>query len=179
MLYDTSNTRLAAALKTLGFTLVSYDDAREQTKFAFENDALHGKTASQYNSLWRDSEWHKFNPSHPFHHIVKAAEARDWIINRVIHDNYQSEGGEDEKTYFVYDINVATCIIADGYYLLRHVDRRFYFVAKAGAIHREYAAPIHGSPLWWQCNYLKQLRLLMALVPQTKKTGQSFFDCLT
>lgn len=168
--FETSNTRLGAALKALGFTFLKWDDAskEKQTMFRFEDGVCFGKTPNQYNHLWREKEWHDFNPSHPFHHIVRAAEARDWIINRVIHDTYQDTGGEDKGNYFVYDINIASCIIADGFYLLRFVERRFYFVSTAQAIHKAYAAPIEGTPLWWHCNYLKQLRLLMGLVPREK-----------
>jgi hypothetical protein len=172
MIYDTSNTRLAAALKALGFTLVTYD-AGDQTNFKFEDSVLYGKRAGDYNMLWREKEWHEFNPNHPFCHIVKAAEARDWIINRVIHDNYQDVGGENQETYFVYDINIATCIIADGYYLLRHDNRRFYFIGTAEKIHRAFAAPVQNTPLWWQCNYLKQLRLLMSLLPHKNKLDKA------
>jgi hypothetical protein len=168
-MYDTSNTRLAAALKTLGFKLVYWDqDTDKQTVFHYEDDVLFGKTAGQYNHIWREKEWHDFNTHHPFRHIVKAAEARDWIINRVIHDEYQDTGGESEDSYYVYDINIATCIIADGYYLLRFTERRFYFVSGAEAIHKMYATPEHGTPLWWQCGYLKHLRMLMGLVPRDK-----------
>ena len=168
-MYDTTNTRLAAALNALGFTLVSWDDAGEaQTMFHFDDNVLFGKNAAQYNYLWREKEWHQWNPNHPFCYIVKAAEARDWIINRVIHGQYQETGGEDQSNYFVYDLNIATCIIAGGYYLLRFTDRRFYFVGDAQSLHKAYAKPEHDTELWWQHLYLRKLKLLMALVPRAK-----------
>lgn len=174
-MYNTSNTRLAAALKALGFRLVCWDkEADRQMAFSFEDGVYHGKNAGEYNQLWRDKEWHEYNRNHPFRHIVRAAEARDWIINRVIHDTYQETGGEDDANYYVYDINIAACIIAEGYYLLRFTERRFYFVSQAQTIHRAYATPEHGSPLWWQCNYLKQLKLLMGLVPREKKLDNHY-----
>ena len=46
----------------------------------------------------------------------------------------------------MYDINIATCLIADGYYLLRFADCRFYFVAKARTVHELYKAPPPGTP---------------------------------
>jgi hypothetical protein len=168
-MYNTSNTRLAAALKAMGFTLVSWEkEAGRQMAFSFADGVQHGKNANEYNQLWRDKEWHGYNNNHPFCQIVKAAEARDWIINRVIHDTYQETGGEADGNYYVYDINIAACIIAEGYYLLRFTERRFYFVSQAQTIHRAYMTPEHGSSLWWQCNYLKQLKLLMGLVPREK-----------
>lgn len=167
-MYDTTNTRLAAALKTLGFNLASCNGNYDgQTVFRFDDAVLFGKTPGQYNFLWREKEWHDFNPNHPFHYIVKAAEARDWIINRVIHGEYQETGGEGDN-YFVLDINIAACIIADGFYLLRFVDRRFYFVSEARETHRACIEPARDSSLWWQCNYLKQLKRLMTLVPREK-----------
>ena len=107
------------------------------------------------------------NTNHPFCHIVKAAEARDWIINRVIHDTYQETGGEDESNYYVYDINIAACIIAEGYYLLRFTERRFYFVPgrklytgrmRAGG--RNTAMVDHA--------YLRKHKALMGRVPREK-----------
>ena len=168
-MYNTSNTRLAAALKAMGFVLVSWEKEDDrQMAFNFTDSVQYDHNPAQYNVLWRDKEWHGYHVNHPFCHIVKAAEARDWIINRVIHDTYQEEGGEGEGNYYVYDINIAACIIAEGYYLLRFTERRFYFVSKAQAVHRAYATPEHGSPLWWQCNYLRQLKALMGLVPREK-----------
>jgi hypothetical protein len=136
--------------------------------FHFDDNVCYGKNAAEYNHLWRDKAWHEYNTTHPFHYMVKVAEARDWIINRVIHDSYQNDGCEKPDNYFVYDISIAACIIADGYYLLRFNDRRFYFVNEAGAVHRRFAAPEPQSSIWWQCHYLKQLKVLMGLIPRSK-----------
>ena len=167
-MYDTTNTRLAAALKTLGFTLVSWDVGDGQTIFHFEDNVKFGKNADGYNKIWRDGQWHEYNQSHPFAHIVKVAEARDWIINKVIHGEYQEVGGEDKPSYFVYDISIAACIIAHGYYLLRFTTRRFYFIEEVQQIHKKFLAPERDSALWWQRSYLQRLRTLMELVPRQK-----------
>jgi hypothetical protein len=173
MTFQTSNTRLAAALKALGFEFIKCDGSDEQTAFRFSDNICYGKNAVQYCQLWREKQWHEYNQTHPFHYIVQIADARDWLINRVIHGEYQDVGGESPDNYYVLDINIAACIVAGGYYLLRFNSRRFYFVKDAQNVHKLYVAPELGSAVWWQCSYVKQLKELMGLVPRKLKLDKA------
>jgi hypothetical protein len=173
-MYNTTNTRLAAALRTLGFTYQQPSTyVEDRMVYHLDEGPNRGKAANEYERLWRDSNWHKYNSSHPFSQIVRVAEARDWIVGRVIHDVYQATGGESGDCYATRDFNLAACIVAEGFYLLRFVDRRFYFIEDARGIAQLFGHTNKETALYWQCRYLHELSNLLHQLPGRRIVGSS------
>src|SRR5215467_14069545 len=161
-MFETKNTKLAAALLTIGFELdggTAFNG--EQVVLRIRDGQAFGYEPNELQGLWHDHNWQTHNQHHPFHSIVRVAEARDWLLNRVIY-HYNGKHEEPTGPTFATDhLGLAACIVADDFHLLFFDGRNFYFSPDARKLERRYWESDDGDIIHWQVDYLKQLKRLL------------------
>ena len=182
LIFETFDTRLAAALLTLGFDLHHDTDfTQAQIAFQIHHAKCHDYTEDEYGQLWRDRQWKEENFEHPFALICKVAHARDWLIGNVINperpyiDNKVEPVCECFKTE---KLDIAACIVAAGFYLMWFYDRTFTFAPEAKIIADQFADS--ESEIECQVEYLKQLAILLTAIKLSRKksSGQPFRNAI-
>ena len=161
-MFETTNTKLAAALLTVGFQLdCNTNFAGNQVVLCIRGGREFGYEPEEFQALWQDRAWQEHNDHHPFHHIVQVAEARDWLLNRVIfhYDNGHEPPVGD--TFATDQLGLAACIVAEGYYLSFFDGRTFYFAPDAEMIRDRYIRADSDDTMKWQVSYLRVLKFLL------------------
>lgn len=160
-MWQTSNSRLATALLVLGYQRerISLDCSTRISNVIFtENDDL-----DDYERAWLHWDmWSKSNPDNPFVSLRKAADARDWIVNRVIHGTHNKDSELPERTFWTDNFKVACALIACNWYLhkLDRVARRFHFPPNASDDARLFFTAMNGTPMRFIRAYLEQFEQL-------------------
>jgi hypothetical protein len=159
-MFETKNTKLTAALLTLGFELDNRTVFNgEEVVLRVKPGMVMGYEPPDFDRLWRDQNWQRRNPQHPFIHIVKIAEAREWLLNRVVY-RYNSDSGPPTcETFRTDKLALAACIVADGFYLLFFESETFYFPKDAETIAKRFSHP--DDVIEVQLHYLAELKSLL------------------
>jgi hypothetical protein len=170
--FGTNKTRFAAALLVLDFGLVEkLIPPGPIVYFEFE-PALN---AGELYRGWQDfDQWQRNNPEHPMTYMHKAAEARKWIVKCVVNGHHNEQLALPVQTYKTHNLNLATCLVANDFYLLKleKTERRFHFPMEAEAEINKYRNPQPDSPYFWQSQYLHTYEWLLRCITTRKLTRQ-------
>lgn len=161
MSYQTKNTLIAAALVTIGRQLEGNCRDNGSIIWTFDDGVV--PPGIEAAAAFRDRTYcHK-----PFCHIIKVANARQWIIDNVIHpERGQYETAPVEQDCFVtQSLAMASCLVAEDFYLRAFSGREFYFAPGAKVMLDKFRVqPISDSSLDWQRRYLAELGSLLRQV---------------
>ena len=161
MSYQTKNTLIAAALVTLGRQRQGESRDNGSVIWTFNDGVVPPGIEADF--AFRDRTYcYK-----PLCHIIKVANARQWIIDNVIHPErgqYETEPVEQD-CFATQSLAMATCLVAEDHYLRAFSGREFYFAPGAKVmVERFRSQPTGDSPLDWQRRYLAELGILLRRV---------------
>ena len=149
MSYETKNTAVAAALVTLGrnVTAMSYDNGSvvwvlDKGDAGGEIDVARAFQVRNY-------------ANEPLASMVRAANAREWLLDNVVHGQYEMEAEPD--SYVTQSFTVAICLVSENHYLRAFRGREFYFAPGAKALADRFnGMPYGDDKLDWQRRFLGQ-----------------------
>jgi hypothetical protein len=161
MSYQTKNTLVAAALVTIGKHEEGYNRDNGSVVWTFSDGIV--PPAINIDIAWRDRTY----SLKPLYHIIKVANARQWIIDNVIHPErgqYDTEPMEQD-CFITQSLAMACCLIAQDHYLRAFNGREFFFAPGAKSLLDKFRSqPISDDPLDWQRRYLSELSSLLRKV---------------
>lgn len=154
---QTKNTRLAAALIALGCPLQRIIPEGSVKIMEFTEQGR------EYERAWCNREaWALQNPSHPFTYMRAVADARDWILDKVVHGNHNVSLAIPEDAFTTNELRLACCLVAYEFYLykLDKAARIFYFAPGAFPLKQEYDTPLPGGKMEVMKKYLTEFEKL-------------------
>lgn len=159
--YQTKNTLIAAALVTIGRKVLRSSRDNGSVVWSFSDGIV--PPGIEADAAFKDHSY----KHEPLCFIFKVASAREWIINNVIHPDrgcYETEPVEQD-CFVTQNLAMASCLIAEDFYLRAFSGREFYFAPGARNIVEKFKTPpTSDSPLDWQRRYLDELGILLRKV---------------
>jgi len=168
MSYVTRNTAVAAALVTLGRHVIRAKreiDDRGYEQFesvVWELDNGSVACEADVNRAFQTRDYR----TEPLACIIKAANAREWLLGNVVHGNYEIAAEPD--SYVTGDLIMASCLVAENFYLRAFYGRRFYFAPGARSMADKFRnAPEGADKLDWQRRFLLELSQMLRRARET------------
>lgn len=161
MNYQTKSTLVAAALRTMGRKELGHSRDNGSVVFDFDDGIV--PPGIECDTAFRDRTY----IYQPLCYIINVANARQWIIDNVIHPErgqYETAPAEDD-CFVTQSLAMASCLIAGNHYLRAFSGREFYFAPGAKTVLEAFRAqPTGDSALDWQRRYLAELGALLRRV---------------
>jgi hypothetical protein len=153
-MYKTKNTLVAAALVTLG--RVKMGVARDNGSVVWELDSGEANGEQDVAVAFNKKDYNR----EPLAAMVRVANARDWLLHNVVYGNY--EIAADSDSFITRSLVIASCLIADRYYLRAFRDGEFFFAPGARVYSEKFnERPDGDAILDWQRRYLAELAVMI------------------
>jgi hypothetical protein len=152
--YQTKNTAAAAALVTFGIHVTRKH--RENGSIVWELEDGACPCEQDVGRAFQSKGYSR----EPLAAMIKAANAREWLLGNVVHGQYEMEAEPD--SFVTASLTVASCLVAENYYLRAFRSRQFYFAPDAHVIADKFKKSADGDDnLDWQRRYLNDLSDLL------------------
>jgi len=160
-MWQTDNTRLAAALLALGRELDEppFDHRDTGTVINF----VDGDGMDDARAIWRNR-----TKAEPLSYMFRCADAYEWLINKVLYGPYEGAESLPRSTYVTRNLHLVCALIAENFFLLAvdRADRRFVFCLSARELEGDFAAR-KGRFLYMR-NYLERFDWLKAKIKESR-----------
>jgi hypothetical protein len=124
MSYETKNTAVAAALVTLGRHVTGMSQHNGSVLWELDSGEIDGEP----DGVARAFQTRNYSRE-PLASIVRAANAREWLLDNVVHGQYEMEAEPD--SFITQSISLAIILVAENHYLRAFRGRDFYFAPGA------------------------------------------------
>jgi hypothetical protein len=152
MSYQTTNTIVAAALVTLGRKVIKLGRYDGGVQWSMDCGDVDGKDVGLVF-------YKKGYVGEPVASMVKVANAREWLLDNVVHGFYEVAAEPD--SFITENLDTASCLVADGYFVRAYRARKFYFAPEAQAFVAAFKQlPCGDTALDWQRRFLVQITAL-------------------